>query len=343
MSLLALQFGVFLGAALLTGLFRRYATHVQLMDYPVARSSHRLPTPVGGGVSIAVLFLLLASYFFLRGLIPFNHYMALLATSVVAIVGLVDDLVQLDIQWRLPPQLLAAVWVLWWLGGVPTVQIGNFLLDSPWIMGPLAVLALLWLLNLYNFMDGIDGLAASELVFVNVVSCLLVINSGDNTVALLSATLLAAGAGFLLWNWPPAKIFMGDVGSGFIGFSLGVLALISMQHGSLSVWTWVILLSVFIVDATTTLIRRYLRGDKWYEGHATHAYQHAARLYKSHAKVTITVVLINFLWLAPLAWVSVRRPELGIYLSIVAMLPLLVLALKLGAGSPDKAAASTEQ
>ena len=191
-------------------------------------------------------------------------------------------------------------------------------------------------------MDGIDGLAGSELIFVNLVSLFLVINSGDQVVAVLSATLAAAGAGFLFWNWPPAKVFMGDVGSGFIGFSLGILALLSMHHGSLTVWTWLLLLGVFIVDTTVTLIRRSLNGEKWYQGHASHAYQNAARRYKSHSKVTITVIVINCLWLAPLAWFSVKQPELGIYLAGIGLVPLVVLAIKLQAGKPIELKASPE-
>lgn len=335
MSMLTLQTGVFLGAALLTGVIARIARQLQLVDVPVARSSHSIPKPRGGGLAIVVLFLLVASHFFLSGLIPFAQYMALLAGGMVALVGLADDFWQLDAQWRMPPQFLAACWVVWWLGEVPGISVAGWQLESQWLLSILAVLALVWLLNLYNFMDGIDGLAASELVFVNGMSLLLVINSGDQVVALLSATLLTAGAGFLVWNWPPARIFMGDVGSGFIGFSLGVLALFSMQHGSLTVWTWVILLGVFIVDATTTLLRRFWRGDKWYEGHATHAYQHAARHYKSHARVTITVMGINCLWLAPLAWMSVMQPGYGAYLALLALSPLLVLVLRLQAGVPD--------
>ena len=151
-------------------------------------------------------------------------------------------------------------------------------------------------------------------------------------MALLSATLFASGAGFLLWNWPPAKIFMGDVGSGFIGFSFGVMALLSTQHGSMTIWTWVLLLGIFIVDATVTLFRRYRRNERWYEGHACHAYQNAARRYKSHGKVTITVILVNCVWLAPLAWLSANRPDLGVYLAILGIAPLIVLAIKFQAG-----------
>lgn len=334
MSMLALQTGVFVAAALLTGLMIRVAGQLQLVDVPVARSSHSTPKPRGGGLAIVLLFLLVASHFFSAGLITVHQYMALLAGGMVALVGLLDDIRQLDARWRMPPQFLAACWVIWWLGEIPAINIAGWELETQWLLRILALLALVWLLNLYNFMDGIDGLAASELVFVTAMSLLLAMNSGDSVVALLSATLLTAGAGFLVWNWPPAKIFMGDVGSGFTGFCLGMLALFSMQQSSMTVWTWVILLAVFIVDATTTLLRRAWRGDKWYEGHATHAYQHAARRYKSHARVTITVLVINCLWLAPLAWWSVQVPQYGIYLALLALAPLLLLALTLRAGRP---------
>lgn len=126
---------------------------------------------------------------------------------------------------------------------------------------------------------------------------------------------------------------MGDVGSGFCGFALGLLAIISMQSGLMTVWTWVILLGVFVTDSTFTLLRRLWRGERWYEGHASHAYQNAARLYKSHAKVTITILMINCLWLAPLAWVSVTKPELGFFLSLIALAPLVAVAYRLQAGT----------
>jgi len=199
------------------------------------------------------------------------------------------------------------------------------------LLNVIAVFALVWLLNLFNFMDGIDGIAATELIAVNLLSILIVINT-DELITLLSAGLAAAAGGFLLWNWSPAKIFMGDVGSSFIGFSLGVMALLSMHHGSMTVWTWVLLVGVFIVDATLTLFNRFRRKQRWLEGHASHAYQNAARHYKSHAKVTITVLLINLFWLGPLAWLSMQYPEMGLVIAILGLLPLVLLARRFGAG-----------
>jgi Fuc2NAc and GlcNAc transferase len=125
---------------------------------------------------------------------------------------------------------------------------------------------------------------------------------------------------------------MGDAGSNFIGYSLGIMALLSMHHESLVVWTWFILLGVFVVDSMVTLYNRFLLGSNWYEGHASHAYQNAAKSYKSHSKVTITVLAINVVWLGPLAWLSVQLPEYGALLTIIALAPLIFLASKYRAG-----------
>jgi Fuc2NAc and GlcNAc transferase len=148
----------------------------------------------------------------------------------------------------------------------------------------------------------------------------------------LLALLGAATLGFLPWNWPPARIFMGDVGSGFLGFNLAVLALYTVHTGALTVWSWLILLGVFIVDATVTLLRRIVRGERWYVAHRNHAYQHAAIRWRSHRRVTLTVLAINLAWLIPLAWFVNRCPQLGIIAVSLALAPLIVWALALGAG-----------
>ena len=314
MSLLLLISLLFIGSALLTGLFRSVAQRARLNDVPVSRSAHSAPVPVGGGLSIVVLLLLVAGYGYSVEIIRINELAALMAGLVIACIGMVDDVKQLDIRWRIPAQFLASIYVVYCLGDVPAIDFGLFVFPESLLLNVIAVFALVWLLNLFNFMDGIDGIAATELIAVNLISIVIVINT-DELITLLSAGLAAAAGGFLLWNWAPAKIFMGDVGSSFIGFSLGVMALLSMHHGSMTVWTWVLLVGVFIVDATLTLFNRFRRKQRWVEGHASHAYQNAARHYKSHAKVTITVLLINLFWLGPLAWLSMQYPEMGLVIA----------------------------
>jgi Fuc2NAc and GlcNAc transferase len=331
MSILLLCSLLFLGSAILTGLFRWAAQRVRLVAVPVSRSAHSTPVPVGGGVSIVALILLVIVYCYFTDQIPANEFAALMAAAVIAIIGIVDDIRQLDVRWRIPAQFLASAFVVYCLGDVPAIDFGLFIFSESILLNVLAVFALVWLLNLYNFMDGIDGIAATELIVVNLVSLIIVINS-DSALTLISASFAAAAGGFLLWNWAPAKIFMGDVGSSFIGFTLGVMALLSLHHGSMTVWTWVLLLGVFIVDATLTLLVRYRSKNRWHEGHASHAYQNAARHYKSHAKVTITVVLINLFWLGPLAWLSMQYPKMGLLITAIGLLPLLLLAKLFGAG-----------
>ena len=331
MSLLLLISLLFIGSALFTGLFRLAAQRTRLNDVPVSRSAHSAPVPVGGGLSIVVLLLLVAGYGYSVEIIRINELAALMAGLVIACIGMVDDVKQLDIRWRIPAQFLAAIYVVYCLGDVPAIDFGLFVFPESLLLNVIAVFALVWLLNLFNFMDGIDGIAATELIAVNLISIVIVINT-DELITLLSAGLAAAAGGFRLWNWAPANIFMGDVGSSFIGFSLGVMALLSMHHGSMTVWTWVLLVGVFIVDATLTLFNRFRRKQRWLEGHASHAYQNAARHYKSHAKVTITVLLINLFWLGPLAWLSMQYPEMGLVIAIVGLLPLVLLARRFGAG-----------
>lgn len=332
MSMLSVCFSIFVASLMLTGVLRKYAVRLHLIDTPIERSAHREPIPRGGGLSISLLFSLATFYFYFVGLISAAEFLALGGGVLIGLLGLADDVVSLRLRWRLSVQFLAATWSVYWLGGVVPVNFGLFVLSYPLILSILGVLALVWLLNLYNFMDGIDGLAGSQLLFVSAMTYFLAMNNEDQVVGMLSAVLIAAGAGFLVWNWPPAKIFMGDAGSNFIGYSLGIMALLSMHHESLAVWTWFILLGVFVVDSMVTLCNRFLLGGKWYEGHASHAYQNAAKSYKSHSKVTIAVLAINVVWLAPLAWLSAQLPEFGALLTIIALAPLIFLASKYQAG-----------
>ena len=336
MLLAAVLTGLFLAALLLTGAIRRIALQWSALDVPVARSLHEEPIPVGGGLAIALLFLLYAMACWRYGLLADSQVLALAGGGViVAGVGLFDDLRKLSLSLRLFCQFAAACWALYWLATPQPVDFLFFVIANSLLLNTLAALSLVWLINLYNFMDGIDGLAATELVFITIVGFLLGVMFDDMALGLLSGGLCAAGLGFLAWNWPPARIFLGDAGSGFIGFSLGVLALLSLGEGRATVWTWLLLLGVFATDATVTLLRRIWRGDKWYEGHCCHAYQHAARRFGSHGRVTGAILAVNAFWLGPLACLSVFQPQWGMPLTLLGLAPLVWLACKLGAGIPS--------
>ena len=128
---------------------------------------------------------------------------------------------------------------------------------------------------------------------------------------------------------------MGDVGSGFVGFVLAVIAIIFSLQGVLPIWCWLILASLFLVDATMTLVTRVINGEQWYAAHNSHAYQNASRRLKGHRPVTLAVLVINLGWLLPLAWLASKRPEFGWWLTVVAWMPIVALAMSLKAGHPN--------
>jgi Fuc2NAc and GlcNAc transferase len=317
----------------LTGALRRYALARSLIDIPNARSSHSVPTPRGGGVAIVISFLLVLPLMAGGGFIAWPLTWALLGSGAgIAVLGFLDDHGHIAARWRLLGHFAAAIWALFWLSGLPPVVMFGFTVDLGWFGHALAAVYLVWLLNLYNFMDGIDGIASVEAICVCIGGALLYAILGFAGSAQLPVLLAAAVAGFLFWNFPPARIFMGDAGSGFLGITLGVLSLQAAWVAPQLLWSWLILLGVFIVDATFTLLRRLLRGDKVYEAHRSHAYQFASRRLGRHLPVTLAVAALNLLWLLPIAlWVGWSGLD-GLVGLAIAYAPLIGLALKYKAG-----------
>lgn len=254
----------------------------------------------------------------------------------VAMLGFLDDHGHIPARWRLLGHFLAAVWVLFWLGGFPPLELFGLTLDLGWWGHAFAVIWLVWQLNLYNFMDGIDGIASVEALVV----CLgaaaiyaLVGFPGDTVVPVLLGT---AVAGFLFWNFPTARIFMGDAGSSFLGIVIGALSVQAAWLAPQLLWCWLILLGVFIVDATWTLLRRLLRGVKVYEAHRSHAYQVASRRFGAHLPVTLSVLAVNVLWLLPIAlMVGLERLDGALGL-LIAYAPLVWIVTRLKAGYSDE-------
>ncbi|WP_136475088.1 glycosyltransferase family 4 protein [Pseudomonas sp. DG56-2] len=323
-------------AWVLTGLLRRYALARSIIDIPNARSSHSVPTPRGGGVAIVASFLLAVPIMASVGALGWNEAWALLGAGAgIAILGFLDDHGHIAARWRLLGHFAASTWVLFCLGGFPPVMFFGVSLELGWFGHVLAVFYLVWLLNLYNFMDGIDGLASVEALCVCLGGALLYVLIGQPMHIWGPLALACATLGFLLWNFPPARIFMGDAGSGFLGIALGILSLQAAWVNSNLLFAWLILLGIFIVDATVTLFRRLLRGEKVYEAHRSHAYQFASRQYGRHLPVTLAVMMINVVWLIPLA-VSVALEAVAGWLGLfVAYLPLIYLAFRFRAGQAE--------
>ncbi len=324
-------------SCLLTAALRRYALARELIDVPNARSSHTVATPRGGGVAIVVAFLLALPLLGMMEIVSWSSLISIGGAGLlVAIIGFMDDHGHIAARWRLLGHFFAAAWGLFWIAGLPPIIVFGFPLQLGWIGNLLAAVYLVWMLNLYNFMDGIDGIASIEAVTACLSICFLFMLNGVESAVWLPMLLAMAVMGFFYWNFPPARIFMGDAGSGFLGIALGILSLQAAWISSDFFWAWLILLGVFVVDATTTLIRRLLRGEKVYEAHRSHAYQFASRQYGKHLPVTLTVMAINVLWLLPVAVCVVKLGLDGALGLMIAYAPLVLLALRFRAGMAEK-------
>lgn len=340
---LILLLGVFATSAILTVLLRQYALWASVLDQPTARSSHSAATPRGGGLAIVISFILaLGVYSFSMHSIPQGWLIVFVGCGgLISAIGFVDDHRDVSAIVRFLVHVVAASVTVYLLFSPIQVQVLNLNFAPGIVGGAFAVLYIVWMTNLFNFMDGIDGIAGAQAIFVCMAAsgiCIFSPSSSSAAVGYLSAMLLAlsfASLGFLIWNWPPARIFMGDVGSGYLGFAISAFAVITVYENALSVWTWLILPSTFFIDATVTLLRRMANGERWYEAHRSHAYQKFARKYGGHLNVTSWSILLNVIWILPIAWLSAEYPRHGMSLTVLAWLPLITICFWGGAGLRD--------
>jgi len=303
----------FAASALLTGLVRRYALSRAVLDIPNERSLHSAPTPRGGGIAIVVVVGLTHGACVAGGLLPLASGGAWGgAALLLAALGWADDRRPLPARTRLFIQLVIAFIAL-------AVITGAARIGAPWPAAAAVVIgsiAFVWFVNLYNFMDGADGLAAIQATVAAGTLGMLAAIDGDTGVAAVALALAGASAGFLRWNRAPARIFLGDVGSYFLGGYLGLLACHLLARGD-AIWHWLILLAPFITDASLTLARRILAGERWWAAHRTHAYQQLVTAGWSHARLAraFLALCLLLMLLAAGAW---RQPALAPWLALLA-------------------------
>ncbi|HUW04872.1 MAG TPA: glycosyltransferase family 4 protein [Williamwhitmania sp.] len=288
-------------SVVLTYIVREWAVHKSILDHPNERSSHSIPTPRGGGVAIAATWFLAITFLFFRGDIDSALFFALLCGVPISVIGLVDDVVTISAKFRLIVQVASAAMALVFLGGLQGINIGFVYLSLPILFSILAVIGIVWFTNLFNFLDGIDGYISAEVIFIGFAFFLLF----ERVPPALLATVTA---GFLVWNWQPAKIFMGDVGSTLLGFTIGVFAVYYQNGGDSSILIWLMLTSLFWFDASLTLFRRWRNGETLSKAHKKHAYQRIVQSGFSHQKTVIYSLLIN-LSILGLVWLAIRYPS----------------------------------
>ena len=322
---LSLLVGIFCFAlaSSLTAILIKIAHKTHLLDRPIGRSAHSIPTPTGGGIALVLPFSLVLLFLHEIKLLGNEELTALSCGFLIALLGFADDIKPMDFRVRLPAQVGLGLVALVMLLPMAPLQIGKYAFSGEITLFILAFISLIWITNLYNFMDGIDGLAISELVFISGALVFFSAYEEDLKLGILSVSLLFSGIGFGLWNWAPAKIFLGDLGSGFLGFTIGVLALITLRAEMMSAWTWLLLIGVFACDTSATLVIRSISGFPVHEGHSSHAYQILADKLSSHSRVVILCILTNTVWLFPIAVFSHLKPNFAPVLAVMGLCPIM--------------------
>lgn len=285
----------------LTGVALLYLRRRMILDHPNDRSSHSIPTPRGGGLAVTVLCVGI-----IGGLGLCHGETMLVGLSggavILGLISWLDDLRSLSARVRLVAQLIAA-------GAVVPLLLGDISLTGgflpAWVELPLVTVAWVGFINFFNFMDGIDGISGVEATSIGIgLYCLSLVGG---TAAPFSPGLVIAGAatGFLVWNWHPARIFLGDVGSIPLGFLLGGLLLQIAAEGH---WAAAIILPLYYLsDASITLMRRLFRGEKIWEAHREHFYQKAVQAGHRHNEVSIAITIANMILIA-MAVLSLENP-----------------------------------
>jgi Fuc2NAc and GlcNAc transferase len=315
-----------------TGRVRRFAVARAMRDIANEPSSHSGPTPRGGAAIVVVVLagILVGAA---GGWVRDSTAVALVPSgAAVALASRLDDRRGVPRGIRLLVPLAAAAWVVYCFGPMEALVPPG----PPWLgrLGPiLSVLAITWVANLFNRMDGIDGLTAGEAVTVGLGAMLLCWRVDDLEPTWLAALVMVAAAGFLPWNWHPARILLGDVGSVFLGFIFASLAVLTGQRGDIPAAGWLVLLGVFALDATVTLFRRWARGERGLDVHRSHAYQRAVQAGLTHAQVSGAVMAVNGM-LALLVWWAVARPHWAVAAYGAALLLVLALYVRVGRALP---------
>lgn len=298
---------------------KEYAIKKAIIDIPNDRSSHTIPTPRGGGIAIAISWFVGISYLFIVGNIDANLYFALMSGIIISVVSFFDDLKDLNPKIRLYAQVFVAIVGLVCLGGLKSIDFGLFSINNMIITNIIALFAIVWFINLYNFLDGINGYAGGEAVWLGLCGFVLF----GNPMFLI---LVVASLGFLYFNFHKAKIFMGDVGSTLLGYNIAIFA-IYYQNSGTSILVWLILFGLFWFDATITLFRRYKNKEKLSTAHRKHTYQRAVQSGLSHTQVVLFGMCVNIVLFA-FAYIIISNSSLQLPIFILSLV-FLYFILKL--------------
>ena len=298
----------------LTYFIKNYAAKKSLLAAVNERSLHVKATPYGGGIAIMISWSLGLLYLYMYDKIASELFYALIMGVILSIVSYADDLFELSAKFRLFVQGAVAIGGLIALGGLESLDFKVLVIENQIITNGVAFLLIVWFINVYNFIDGIDGYAGSEALFLAFGGLLFF--GGEHFLV-----LAASVGGFLIWNWHRAKIFMGDAGSTLLGYSVAIFSIYYANEQSLNLWLWVTLFSLFLFDALFTLFRRYKNGEEIFSGHKKHAYQRLVQSGWSHRRVVLwgmglNVIIFLLLYLFENIFISLFLSMVLCYMSL---------------------------
>lgn len=297
----------------LTMIIRKVAIRKNILDIPNHRSSHKLPTPRGGGLAIVITWFITITIMWYNDKIPHNLFYALLSGIPLIIISIIDDIRNVKPYIRIIFQTISVILGIYFIKGMSTVDLGFFVVYNPLLLSIIAIPIGIWFVNLFNFLDGIDAFATIEAMFIG-----LTIYLFTDDILLLFFTVILFG--FLIWNWPKAKIFLGDVGSTYLGFTLFIIAISSNNSSDFNIIFWLNASSIFWFDGTVTLLRRWKQNEHINEPHKKHAYQRAVQYGFSHKKVVISTSCINLIILLNIYVFKIYFPQLVLLCSLITLL-----------------------
>ncbi|HEL8458341.1 TPA: glycosyltransferase family 4 protein [Legionella pneumophila] len=280
-------------SAILTKLFALFAQHTKLIDIPNERNLHSRPTVRGGGLvfiglSLFCWFFICNSQFFLT----LDQFIFSIAIIFIATISFIDDFYNLSVTIRFFFQCLIAFLIVIFI--LPSqLDFGLFLFENTYLIAFFLFFAVIWAINHFNFMDGLDGFCASQAIFLLAAYALFFNSAGSLIYQDFCLILISSLAGFLIFNFPPAKIFMGDVGSASLGLITFFIAIIAQKNYQIPILYWFILNSLFLFDSTVTLIRRIIKHEKWFSPHKKHAYQRLKQLGINSRFILLGQAIIN--------------------------------------------------
>ncbi len=311
----------FFATLLFTGIIRKIAIKKSILDIPNARSSHDVPTPRGGGLAIVLVWYVTLSYFYFTNNINNSFYYANMVGLLIVVIGLLDDIFTIPSSIRFFVQIISAALGLWILGGIQFIDLGVKIIEGNILINSIVLLGILWSVNLFNFLDGIDGYISMEIIFI----CFSAFILFNHQILLV---LMASVIGFLIWNWQPAKIFMGDVGSTLLGYTIAIIAIHYQNQSVSSLIFWIIITSLFWYDATYTLIRRLFNKEKIFHPHKKHAYQRMVIAGYSARKTVIYSLLVNII-IFFIAFLSIEFKQYKLYFLLIDLLFLSIIMSKI--------------